>query len=505
MEFNKMDNIDMKLEECIYCQNNNKEWYGLNFIGKNSARLEYSKETKKKLKFNEKMSKNSDTTQNLVLVGDNLDCLKILKKDYEGKIKCIYIDPPYNTNSNNFIFSDNFREYELKLIKTQNLNDKKSNLKTKKNHNGWLSFMYPRLLLAKDLLSDDGVIFISIDDNEQANLKLLCDDVFGEENFVAQFIRKSGIAPRQVVKHITNAQDYILCFSKNMDKVKINKKQANISRLKYQDKHFEERGYFDLNQLDRGSLHYSESLDYPIFIEKGEVIEIFDGKNFYKQEAPEKIEIWPNNDPLDKKWIFSWSKDKVKWGIENDFIVFRKINNRWKVYHKEYEVVDNKNNFRERINPYNTLILDYYNEIGTSEMTSLFNERIFEYPKPTELLKYLLKIASNQNSIILDFFAGSGTTGHAVMDLNKEDGGNRKFILVQIDEPVKKNKPTYQFCKENNLPPVISSITIERLRRAGEKIKKEIEEENNKDKLFEENKKQIPDIGFKVFDMVDIL
>ncbi len=455
------------------------EKYELNFVGKQKAKEISKIPTDKKLVLDNNVSTNL-TSDNMIIVGDNLDALKLLKQNYENKIKMIYIDPPYNTG-NNFIYNDKFYN---------NKNDK---------HSNWLSFMYPRLLLAKDLLSDDGVIFISIDDNEQANLKLLCDDVFGEENFVAQFIRKSGIAPRQDVKHIAKAQDYILCFSKNMDKVKINKKQADISRLKYQDKHFEERGYFALDQLDRGSLHYSESLDYPIFIEKGEVIEIFDGKNFYKQEAPEKIEIYPNNDPLDKKWIFRWSKDKVKWGIENDFIVFRKINNRWKVYYKEYEVVDNKNNFRERINPYNTLILDYYNEIGTSEMTSLFNERIYEYPKPTELLKYLLKIASDQNSIILDFFAGSGTTGHAVMDLNKEDGGNRKFILVQIDEPIKENKPAYQFCRENNLLPVMSNITIERLRRAGEKIKKEIEEENNKDKLFEENKKKIPDIGFKVF------
>jgi len=455
------------------------EKYELNFVGKQKAKEISKIPTDKKLVLDNNVSTNL-TSDNMIIVGDNLDALKLLKQNYENKIKMIYIDPPYNIG-NNFIYNDKFYN---------NKNDK---------HSNWLSFMYPRLLLAKDLLSDDGVIFISIDDNEQANLKLLCDDVFGEENFVAQFIRKSGIAPRQDVKHIAKAQDYILCFSKNMDKVKINKKQADISRLKYQDKHFEERGYFALDQLDRGSLHYSESLDYPIFIEKGEVIEIFDGKNFYKQEAPEKIEIYPNNDPLDKKWIFRWSKDKVKWGIENDFIVFRKINNRWKVYYKEYEVVDNKNNFRERINPYNTLILDYYNEIGTSEMTSLFNERIFDYPKPTELLKYLLKIASDQNSIILDFFAGSGTTGHAVMDLNKEDGGNRKFILVQIDEPIKENKPAYQFCRENNLLPVMSNITIERLRRAGEKIKKEIEEENNKDKLFEENKKKIPDIGFKVF------
>ena len=204
-------------------------------------------------------------------------------------------------------------------------------------------------------------------------------------------------------------------------------------RFKYEDKHLGYRGKFDLNQLDRGSIQYSESLDYPIIIEKGTVIEIFDGKTFKKLPAPERIEIWPGGDPHDKRWIFRWSEEKVKWGIENDFIVFRKDREgNWKVYYKEYELVDNKGMPRERTNPYDTLILEFPNELGTSENESLFGKRVFEYPKPSDLISHLLKIGSCSDSLILDFFAGSGTTAHAVMKLNKEDGGNRKFILIEI-------------------------------------------------------------------------
>ncbi|MCX7929021.1 MAG: site-specific DNA-methyltransferase, partial [Patescibacteria group bacterium] len=428
--------------------------YGLNFVGRNVARAKYAQKTDKELKLNTDMSKNIDTTQNLVLKGDNLDCLKILKNYYSGKIKCIYIDPPYNTDKDEFVYPDKFDKEEAEVLGLANLSDDDFDrmefaFKTKKSHNGWLAFMYPRLLLARDLLSDDGVIFISIDDNEQANLKLLCDEIFGEENFVANFVRKSGIAPRQDAKHIAVSHDIILCYSKNILNLKINRKKADISRLKYKDGHFESRGYFDLNQLDRGSKNYSESLDYPIIIEKGTVVEIFDGNNFEKKEVLENIEIWPGDDPLDKRWIFRWSKEKVKWGIENDFIVFRKIRNKWKVYYKEYEFVDNNNNPRERTNPYDTLLLEFYNELGNFEIEKLFEKRYFDYPKPTNLIKHLLKIGSNSSDIILDFFAGSGTTGHAVMQLNAEDGGNRKFILVQIDEPIKEDKPAYKFCIDN--------------------------------------------------------
>jgi len=290
-------------------------------------------------------------------------------------------------------------------------------------------------------MREDGVINISIGDtiksqvriNSSSPLQILCNYIFGEDNYVANFVRKSGIAPRQDIKHVANSHDYVLSYAKNIELAKANRKLADTSRLKYKDAYFNERGKFDLKKLDKGSIRYSESLDYSIIIEEGETIEVFDNGIFKKIKAPERIEIWPGGDPNDKRWIFTWSKEKVKWGIENGFIVFRKDKSRkWKVYYKEYELVDNKDKPRERTNPYNTLILGFQNEIGTSEIEKLFNKRLFEYPKPSDLTSYLLKIFSDKNSTILDFFAGSGTTAHAVMKLNKEDGGKRKFILVEI-------------------------------------------------------------------------
>jgi adenine-specific DNA-methyltransferase len=221
--------------------------------------------------------------------------------------------------------------------------------------------MENRLNLGKEIMNNEGVVFMSIGDtlktevkiNSTSCLQCLCNDIFNENNFIINFVRKSGTAPRQDIKHIANSHDYVICYSKDIEKAKINKKRADISRLKYEDEYIDYRGKFDLNQLDRGSKQYSESLDYPIIIERGEIIEVFDGQTFKKLPTPEKIEIWPGGDPNDKRWIFTWSREKVKWGIENDFIVFRKDKNgKWKVYFKEYELVDNEDKPKERTNPY---------------------------------------------------------------------------------------------------------------------------------------------------------
>ncbi len=354
-----------------------------------------------------------------LIKSENYQALNTILPKFKEQVQTIYIDPPYNTGSDEFIYKDKFQ------------------------HSSWLTMIENRLSLARELINKNGLINISIGDtiksqvriNSTSRLQVLCNLIFGENNYVSTFIRKSGTAPRQDIKHIANSHDYILSYAKDIELAKINRKLADISRLEYEDKYVSERGKFDLNQLDRGSIQYSESLDYPINIEKGEVIEIFDGQRFEKIEAPEKIEIWPGGNPKDKRWIFRWSEEKVKWGIENGFVVFKKDKaGKWKAYYKEYELVDNQGKPRERTNPYDTLILEFQNEIGTSEIENLFGERFFEYPKPSDLIKYLLQITSNNTSIILDFFAGSGTTAHAVMKLNKEDGGNRKFILVEMAE-----------------------------------------------------------------------
>jgi len=476
--------------------------YGLNFVGRNFARAKYAQKTEKELLLNTEMSKNIDTTQNLVLKGDNLDSLKILKNYYSGKIKCIYIDPPYNTDKDEFVYPDKFDKEEAEVLGLANLSESDFarmyfSFKTKKSHNGWLAFMYPRLLLARDLLSKDGVIFISIDDNEQANLKLLCDDVFGEENFISKFDwrKKTGANDAKDIAVVTES---ILLYAKNKsytiekdiwarDESSINQKRYRLS-----DEFVEERGKYYLDTLDRGGLQYSDSMNFGI-------------------EAPDGGIIFPNGRSEFKNdgWIWKWGKDKVKWGIENKFLEFVKSDkstgSKYTIKYKVYKKVDNEGKPRIKTGRvFSNLITEPINQQGNDDFLSLFDgNTYFTNPKPIGLIQYFLRTIDNDSINVLDFFAGSGTTGHAVMQLNAEDGGNRKFILCQIDEPIKEDKPAYKFCIDNNLPPVISSITIERLKRAGEKIAKEIESENGKAGMFEEDKKQVPDIGFKVFDCVD--
>lgn len=501
--------------------------YGLNFVGRNFARAKYAQKTDKELKLNKELSKNIDTTQNLVLKGDNLDCLKILKNHYSGKIKCIYIDPPYNTDSDEFVYPDKFDKEEAEVLGLQNLSvDDFARMefafKTKKSHNGWLAFMYPRLLLARDLLSDDGVIFISIDDNEQANLKLLCDEIFGEENLKGIIIRATGTTTGQDALKIGSSYDSCLCYAKtNQFLLKgIPLEGKDLNRFKYDDN--DGKGKYALLQLRKtGNADRKEDREkmfYPITAPDGS--QVFPigptgylsrwrtGKDKFNKMNDDKLIVWKEND-IDEEFddegnYFDDDNNNYKENeitdyssITNENVDISKFKSKWKPYVKYY--------LSERTKKVSNLWTDIEgNKKGSIELKQLFKEnKIFENPKPLDFIKRIITISCSPDDIILDFFAGSGTTGHAVMQLNAEDGGNRKFILVQIDEPIKEDKPAYKFCIENSLPPVISSITIERLRRAGEKIKKEIEEKNNKEGLFEENKKKIPDIGFKVFDTVE--
>jgi adenine-specific DNA-methyltransferase len=476
--------------------------YGLNFVGRNFARAKYAQKTEKELHLNNTLSKNIDTTENLVLKGDNLDSLKILKNHYSGQINCIYIDPPYNTDKDEFVYPDKFDKEEAEVLGLANLSESDFarmdfSFKTKKSHNGWLAFMYPRLLLARDLLKKEGVIFISIDDNEQSNLKLLCDEIYGEENFISKFDwrKKTGANDAKDIAVVTES---ILLYAKNKsytiekdiwarDESSINQKRYRLS-----DEFVEERGKYYLDTLDRGGLQYSDSMNFGI-------------------EAPDGGIIFPNGRSEFKNdgWIWKWGKDKVKWGIENKFLEFVKSDkstgSEYTIKYKVYKKVDNEGKPRKKSGRvFSNLITEPINQQGNDDFSSLFEgNTYFTNPKPLGLIQYFLRTIDNESIKVLDFFAGSGTTGQAVMQLNAEDGGNRKFILCQIDEPIKEDKPAYKFCIDNNLPPVISSITIERLKRAGEKITKDIEAENSKTGLFEEDKKQVPDIGFKVFDSVE--
>ncbi|MDR3177499.1 MAG: site-specific DNA-methyltransferase [Campylobacteraceae bacterium] len=442
--------------------------YGLNFIGRQVAKAKAESKTEKYLKINEKLSKDFDTTQNIVLKGDNLDCLKILKNYYRSQIKCIYIDPPYNTDSEQFIYPDRFDKEEqealgLADISESDLERLEFSFKSPKSHNGWLTFMYPRLKLARELLSDDGVIFISIDDNEQANLKLLCDDIFGEENFVVNMIWEKVRIRKNSAIYFTSNHDFIMCYAK--------KARQSIGDIGW-ERNLLERENGQYKNLDndpngpwmRGSLIANHFYDADYTITKPNGVVLRRPKNGFWRYSKESIDefiktnriLWGEGDscPMVKKY----EKDAQNGLVPKTIITFNEVGG----------------------NPH-----------AAEETKQLFNGiKIFDNPKPASLIEYLLKIGSNQNDLILDFFAGSGTTAHAVMQLNAKDGGNRKFILCQIDEPIKADKPAYQFCKDNNLEPLISSITIERLNRAGDKIKSEIG-------LTAVDL----DIGYKVFDL----
>ncbi|KGN82372.1 DNA methylase [Porphyromonadaceae bacterium COT-184 OH4590] len=432
--------------------------YGLNFVGRGVARAKYAQETEKELLLNRTLSKNIDTTQNMVLKGDNLDSLKLLKPHYSGKIKCIYIDPPYNTSSDEFVYPDKFDREEAEVLGiADNLSEEdfdrmEFSFKTKKSHNGWLAFMYPRLLLARDLLAKDGVIFISIDDNEQANLKILCDEIFGEENFVTDLIWKSKSGGANDSKFFATDHEYIVCYAKNstLFNLKTDRNAEVTTSYNLED----EKGKYALDRLDKQSLGYMESLDFPIISPDGTEYRVF------HKNPNQKVARW------------RWSKKTVQ--ERYDELVFKDGN----VYTKNYQ--------KEGSIPRSLLTEERFGRTrtGKTDVSKLFDISPFDNPKPVKLINHLISISTNLNAIILDFFAGSGTTGHAVMVLNAEDGGNRKFILCQIDEPIGEGKPAYQFCIDNGVEPVISSITIERLRRAGEQIGS-------------------GDTGFKVFDHTD--
>ena len=423
-------------------------------------------------------SKDFWNTENLYIEGDNLDVLKVLRENYLGKIKMIYIDPPYNTG-NDFVYNDDFAQGKEDFEATSGLFDEDGNQvidqmqrNTESNgrfHTDWLNMIYPRLKVARDLLSEDGVIFISIDDNEVENLRKVCDEIFGERNFIANIIWQSTPGSNTGIDIITVTEN-ILVYGKDKNLSHINMIEVkDDSKYVLSDSYENKRGKYILNKLDRRMTgpHYSEALNYPI-------------------AAPDGSSVYPGGTSTrgNENWNYRWSAQKVKWGIENDFIVFKKVDGKWNVYFKQYFRVDNNDNPITRSVPYQNLILSnqFNTTQGSSVVFNLFGNKFFDYAKPVGLIQHFLGIASNPNDIILDFFSGSATTAHAVMKLNAEDGGKRKFIMVQLPEVTDEKSEARKAGYEN-----ICQIGEERIRRAGEKVK---EEAGDKAKDL--------DIGFRV-------
>ncbi|WQV83146.1 site-specific DNA-methyltransferase [Helicobacter pylori] len=471
-----------------------EEGYGLDFVGKKIALNQAFKKNNKILK-----PLNESTSKHILIKGDNLDALKILRQSYSEKIKMIYIDPPYNTKNENFIYGDDFSQSNEEILKTLDYSKEKldyiKNLFGSKCHSGWLSFMYPRLLLAKDLLKQDGVIFISIDDNEAAQLKLLCDEIFGEGNFVACLKWKKKKQPSFLSK-VAVILEYILVYAKDfslIDKLGLDNVSDSDKPIINTSNNLSKR-YFKKGIRVKSDLNFIKSGKYQnktmtiefmndIFIENGRTKNDFECIGKFRT-GQENI-----NEFIEKDLIFITKN----LGIRRDLLE---------------EEQSNKKTITDLLTEWGQ------NQDATNELNILFNnssdESIFSNPKPTKLISRLIELSTNEGDIILDFFAGSGTTAHAVLESNKSDyqklsegGGGlfnglnaafkeRCFILVQLDEKIdpKKNKSAHDFCLNTlkSPSPSIFDITEERIKRAGAKIKEACAH---------------LDVGFRAFEIID--
>ena len=385
-----------------------------------------------------------DTTQNLYIEGDNLDVLKCLKETYLHKVKMIYIDPPYNTG-NDFVYEDDFAQSSADYLANSGQFDEQGNrmvTNTESNgrfHTDWLNMIYPRLKVARDLLTEDGVIFISIDDNEVENLKNITDELFGERNFLAQVVWERAYSPINLMKHFSPSHDYILCYAKNIDSAICHGiGRSDEANDRYSNPDNDPRGVWKASDLSVGPA-VQENI-YPVTTPSGRVVEPPAGRSWSlsRKAFRERLEdnrIWfgPNGDnvPAMKRFL----SELRKTGITPMTI--------WK-----YTEVD-------------------HSQGATQKLAKLFDgKKYFDYPKPVTLIERCLQLYSDKDSLILDFFSGSATTAHAVMQLNAEDGGNRKFIMVQLPELTDEKSEAYKAGYKN-----ICEIGKERIRRAGKKIK----------------------------------
>jgi adenine-specific DNA-methyltransferase len=462
-----------------------EDGYGLNWVGKKEAYHNAFTKNYKVLKPLKEDSKNWDETENILIKGDNLDALKILRQNYFESIKMIYIDPPYNTKNDGFVYNDDFTSSTEQTLEELGYDkeyiDYIENIQGAKTHSGWLSFMYPRLLLAFDLLKDEGLICISIDDNEVAQLKLLCDEVFGEENFISTISNVSNPKGRSDDGFIATAHEYVLIYKKLEPKVfgwkpdeKITKRYNKVDKnnKKYREIDLRKTGDNDRRE-DRPNLFY-----YFLFNEKTK--DLYPSRD---ESIPDGyIQIKPTKENgEDGNW--RWELTTAEKNLKNLIPKYMSVRKKWGIFEKD--LLENK----KSIKPTSAWTMKNVNsERGTEQFINLgFKKEVFPKPKPLGLIQNTMEFGLDEDDIILDFFAGSGTTAHAVMDLNK-DGGNRKFILVQlpIDIDKKKNQTAYNFVKDelNKDKPTIFDITKERINRAGDQIAQ-------------------GDVGFRTFEIVE--
>ncbi|MGZ8190270.1 MAG: site-specific DNA-methyltransferase [Methylococcaceae bacterium] len=445
-----------------------QERYQLNWPGKREALLTANAPIAKTLRPCREESVDFDSTQNLYIEGDNLDALKLLQETYLGKVKMIYIDPPYNTG-NDFIYEDDFAEDTASYLQRSNQKDEAGNRLVANNesngrfHSDWLSMMYPRLKLARNLLRDDGVIFISIDDNEQANLKRLCDEVFGDNNFIAQLAVQLNPRGRHLDKFVAKTHESILVFGRNCNNPYVMYGIEKEGRMVDEYNREDEKGKYRLLGLRNRNQAFNPvsrpNLYYPLYVNP------FDGSVSIVSDDGYSDEVWPDT-PDKVKTCWTWGKEKVV--ADNKLLIAEKSGAEWRVYRKDYLVGDSGQLATTLVK---SLWIDkeISNDIGRKAIKDLFDNSVMDFPKSPELLKILLKTGNSLNGIVLDFFSGSATTAHAVMQLNAEDDGKRRFIMVQLPEVCDEKSEAYKAGYKT-----IAEIGKERIRRAGARIKDEL-------------------------------
>ena len=462
-----------------------KERYGMNWPGKAECFKTIQQPSLATLRPCPEESVNFDTSENLIIEGDNLEVLKLLQKSYLGKVKMIYIDPPYNTG-NDFIYPDNYTESlqtYLEYTGQVDAEGRKFGTNTETDgrfHSKWLNMMYPRLYLARNLLREDGLILVSIDDNEIKALRFLMDEVFGEENFLDNIIWKKRYGGGAKEKHLVTLHEYVLVYARAKDVIEdiyVPLTQEAIDRYyKNRDDNFEKRGPFRTHPLESmKSFGERENLRFPI-------------------KAPDGQMVMPK-----RQW--RWSPSRVEEASKAGELHFSKDKDgNWIISTKQYL----RDEDGQRETKFFSIIEDVYTQHGTNEIVELLGDaQIYGFPKPSKLILKLAQFSTQprEGDLVLDFFAGSGTTAHSVLELNNQDAGNRKFILVQLPEPLdpadKDQKAAANFCDSLDRPRNIAEVTKERVRRVIQKLSRE-----EQATLPDENSYK-QDRGFKVFKLAE--
>lgn len=463
-----------------------QERYAFTWPGKADAIRQAQTPSTATLRPDEDASVDWDDTENLYIEGDNLEVLKLLQRGYHGKVKMIYIDPPYNTG-HDFVYKDSFQD-SIENYREQAGLSGQSNADTRgRYHSDWLSMMYPRLRLARELLQHDGIICISIDENEDWNLQEVCNEVFGEVNLVAKIPTLCNPKGRSQDKYIATCHEYLLIYSKSelpSGSVSIPKTESELEK---DYPLFDENKELYYRELELRNTHRDfgkfnrPNLYYPFYVDNNGCV--------YLSEVSNTVEVYPDwEDGFQGCW--TWSRKKSL--EESDYLSAKHVNGKWKIYRKSYAGEDGDFPLKQ----VKSIWIDklFHTEKGQQAFNELFStkDKIFQSPKSPYLIMQCIMMAQDKNCIVLDFFSGSATTAEAVIKLNCNDGGNRKFVLIQLPEALDSDSPATQM-NFNTL----CQIGEERIRRAGQKIKAEIKEENKQLKLGEDPK-PVPDIGFRV-------